>query len=182
MNKNNIKIATDTLQFLKKKSWNELNLDEILKKSKNKSKTIKTKNDLLKNINKYVDYLLKKEISTIEKSTPRDMLFEVIMARFDVLQKYRSSFLILFKSFKSNPQKFLILMPTFLESMILMASLADIKIKGINGSLKIKGIFIVYIATFFEWVKDNSKSLDRTMNSLDKYINQSSKILNFIKI
>ena len=75
------------------------------------------------------------------------MLFEVIMARFDVLQKYRNSFIKLFKSFKSNPQKSIMLIPSFLESMFLTASLANIEIKGIKGSLTIKGIFIIYIAT-----------------------------------
>ena len=108
------------------------------------------------------------------------MLFEVIMARFDVLQKYRNSFLTLFDSFKSKPQKSIILIPSFLESMFLTASLANIEIKGIKGSLKIKGIFIIYIATYLEWMNDTSKSLDRTMTTLDKYLNQASKILNYI--
>ena len=56
----------------------------------------------------------------------------------------------------------------------------DSIIKGIKGSLTIKGIFIIYIATYFEWMNDTSKSLDRTMTTLDKYLNQASKILNYI--
>ena len=108
------------------------------------------------------------------------MLFEVIMARFDVLQKYRNSFLTLFESFKSNPQKSIILLPSFLESMFLTATLANIEIKGIKGSLTIKGIFIIYIATYLEWIKDTSKSLEKTMTALDQYLNKVSKILNFI--
>ena len=156
MNKENINIALKTLKLLKKKSWGEIRLEEIIKNSKKHKQSIKTKNDLLKNINRYVDYLLKKETSSIEKSTTKDMLFEVIMARFDVLQKYRNSFLTLFESFKSKPQKSIILLPSFLESMFLTATLANIEIKGIKGSLTIKGIFIIYIATYLEWIKDTS--------------------------
>ena len=180
MNKENINIALKTLKLLKKKSWGEIRLEEIIKNSKKHKQSIKTKNDLLKNINRYVDYLLKKETSSIEKSTIKDMLFEVIMARFDVLQKYRNSFLTLFESFKSNPQKSIILLPSFLESMFLTATLANIEIKGIKGSLTIKGILIIYIATYLEWIKDTSKSLEKTMTTLDQYLNKASKILNFI--
>ncbi len=180
MNKENINIALKTLKLLKKKSWGEIRLEEIIKNSKKHKQSIKTKNDLLKNINRYVDYLLKKETSSIEKSSTKDMLFEVIMARFDVLQKHRDSFLTLFESFKSKPQKSIILLPSFLESMFLTATLANIEIKGIKGSLTIKGIFIIYIATYLEWMNDTSKSLEKTMTTLDQYLNKASKILNFI--
>ena len=180
MNKKNINIALKTLKLLKKKSWGEIRLEEIIKNSKKHKQSIKTKNDLLKNINRYVDYLLKKETSSIEKSSTKDMLFEVIMARFDVLQKYRNSFLTLFDSYKLKPQKSIILIPSFLESMFLTASLANIEIKGIKGSLTIKGIFIIYIATYLEWMNDTSKSLEKTMTTLDQYLNKASKILNFI--
>ena len=180
MNKENINIALKTLKLLKKKSWGEIRLEEIIRNSKKHKKTIKTKNDLLRNINRYVDYLLKKETSSIEKSSTKDMLFEVIMARFDVLQKYRNSFLALFDSYKLKPQKSIILIPSFLESMFLTASLANIEIKGIKGSLTIKGIFIIYIATYLEWMNDTSKSLEKTMTTLDQYLNKASKILNFI--
>ena len=58
MNKENFNIALKTLKMLKKKSWSEIRLEEIIRSSKNLKKSIKTKNDLLKNINRYVDYLL----------------------------------------------------------------------------------------------------------------------------
>ena len=180
MNKENINIALKTLKMLKKKSWDEIRLEEITINSKKHKQSIKTKNELLRNINRYVDYLLIKETSSIEQSSTKDMLFEVIMARFDLLQKYRNSFLTLFELFKSKPQKSIILIPSFLESMFLTASLANIEIKGIKGSLTIKGIFIIYIATYLEWMNDTSKSLEKTMTTLDQYLNKASKILNFI--
>ena len=102
------------------------------------------------------------------------------MTRFDVLQKYRNSFLTLSEFIKSKPQKSIILIPSFLESMFLTASLANIEIKGIKGSLTIKGIFIIYIATYLEWINDTSKSLEKTMTVLDQYLNKAWKILNLI--
>ena len=52
------KIAQQTLNVLKKKSWNAFSLEQILKSVKVKKNNIKTKFELLKTISQYVDYLL----------------------------------------------------------------------------------------------------------------------------
>ena len=75
MNKSNIDIAEKTLQLLKKKSWDKISLNQILKNIKGKNKSINTKKDLLVNINRYVDFNLKKKIISVEESNPKDMLF-----------------------------------------------------------------------------------------------------------
>ena len=180
MDKKNLKIAEKTLSLLKRKTWDRISLSEIVKDSKRNNNSINTKKDLLVNINRYVDFYLKKEILSIEKSSPKDMLFELIMIRFDILQRHRKSFFMLFNYYKTKPQKSLVLIPSFLESMFLIASIADIEINGMKGSLKIKGIFIIYVATYFEWLNDNSESLDKTMTALDKNLDKFSKILNYI--
>ena len=52
MQKSRILIAKNTLRLLEKKSFNNIKLDEVFEGSKNKS--IKTKYDLLININMYI--------------------------------------------------------------------------------------------------------------------------------
>ena len=56
MQKSKIFIAKKTLELLEKKEWKNISLSSILGKDKNTN--IKSKNDLLININKYFDYLL----------------------------------------------------------------------------------------------------------------------------
>ena len=109
------------------------------------------------------------------------MLFEVLMARFDILEKYRISIKKIVIFFKHSPQNFLLLMPSFLESMIETASLIKLNIKGITGSLKIKGILIIYIATLFVWIEDETTSLEKTMTALDKYLDRIDNIINNLK-
>ena len=87
------KIAEDTLKKLYKKSWDKLTLDDILDQKVKKKKIFNTKNDLLKNINRYVDSSLIEKTKNIESSSSKDMLFEVLMARFDILQENRISFI-----------------------------------------------------------------------------------------
>tara|TARA_B100000700_G_C15002435_1_gene836935 strand:- start:615 stop:1163 length:549 start_codon:yes stop_codon:yes gene_type:complete len=180
MNKSDILIAKKTLLLLEKKSWENIKLNDLKTNYKKSLKTFKSKNDLLKNLNRYIDYCLNIEIKSIETSSPKDMLFEVIMARFDILQKNRKSFVMLYDYFKLKPQKLLFLLPSFLESMLITASLAKINIKGINGSITIKGIFVIYIATFFKWVDDTSNSLEKTMTVLDQYLTYVLKIKKYI--
>ena len=175
MNKDKIKIAESTLKLLKKKSWDKISLNEVLSITKNIDKSINTKKELLFNINRYVDFNLKKQIASIEDSNPKDMLFELIMLRFDILQKHRESIFMLFNFYKSRPQQSISLIPSFLESMIVTAELANFNVNGLKGSLRLKGLFVIYLLTFYEWVGDNTLSLEKTMNALDKNLDQAEK-------
>ena len=95
MNKTNIKIAQVTLRILKETSWDNVKVEEVKDKVKIKSfdKFIKNKKDFLKCINQYFDYKLSMNSQSIEKSNNKDMIFEVLMMRFDLLQTYRKEIL-----------------------------------------------------------------------------------------
>ena len=99
------KIAENTLKKLHIKSWKKLTLDDVLDKSIKKQKFINRKIDLLNNLNRYVDNSLIEKTKNIESSTTKDMLFEVLMARFDILQKNRVSFLKIFEELKKSSKK-----------------------------------------------------------------------------
>ena len=170
------KIAEKTLKVLSNNSLNSLSVDKILKNQNTKYIKIKTKIDLLKNINRYVDNLLISETNLIENSTTKDMLFEVLMARFDILQKNRKSFLQIYKDFKKKPKHFISLLPSFLESMIVTAELSKYNVNGLKGPIRLKGLMFVYFITFFQWLDDQTSSLEKTMTALDKNLDQAEKI------
>ena len=175
------KIAEDTLKKLYKKSWDKLTLDDVLDKKIKKQKIVGTKNDLLMYINRYVDDSLIKKTKNIESSSNKDMLFEVLMARFDILQENRISFIKIFEALKKSPKKILELFPSFLESMIITAELAKFNVNGVKGAIRLKGLFLVYLITFYSWLDDKTLSLEKTMNSLDKNLDQAEKIIKYIK-
>ena len=88
MNKQLIKLAEETLLTLEKKTWKSINFDEIYNKTninkKNLQNKISNKRDLLKNINLYFDFKMRNEADSVEQSTHKDMIFEVMMIRFDI--------------------------------------------------------------------------------------------------
>ena len=182
MNKTNIKIAQVTLRILKETSWDNVKVEEVKDKVQIKSfdKFIKNKKDFLKCINQYFDYKLSMNSQSIEKSNNKDMIFEVLMMRFDLLQTYRKEILSIYNSFKKKPQDLAFLLPSLLDSIILMVGFTNISSKGLLGRVKIKGIFIIYVASFFIWIKDESKSLEKTMTSLDSNLDQAGKLLKFL--
>ena len=180
MQKKNIIIAEKTLLFLSKNSFEKLTVSKILSIKKNTS--IKNKNDLLININRYFDFLLKKKLSFLEESSKKDMLFEILMARLDILNIYRKSIKNIFKAITSRPYEFLKLIPSFIESIILIATLSNINVSGLKGVAKIKTIFVLYLLIIFTWTKDETETLEKTMTTLDKYLNNLVNLDKYIKI
>lgn len=169
------KIAEKTLGILSKKSWSAISLEQVLKNTKNNKIDIKSKFDLLKNINRYVDDILIHKMKSLENSSTKDMLFEVIMGRFDILELNRKSFLEIYKVLKKNPQYFIKLLPSFLESMIITAELSNYNVNGVKGAIRLKGLILVYFITFFKWMDDKNSSLEKTMTALDSNLDQAEK-------
>jgi len=174
-------IAENTLLLLNKKSWNSIQINDVVKKLPKNRKKILKKHDLLKNINKYIDYKLKVSLGEINNSNQKDLIFEVIMSRFDILQNYRKSIINIYDSFKQKPKDLILLLPSFLNSMILIANLANVHIKGLTGNLKIKGLLIIYFSSFLIWINDDSPSLDKTMTSVDLYLNRANSVFKIYK-
>ena len=143
MNKNKIFLAKKTLQYLEKKKLRDINLKNFL--SNAKVSGMNNKIDLILNINDFFDFQLKKNIVNIEKSSQRDMLFEIMMARYDILNEYRPSVKNIINYFMSRPQGVLKLIPKLIESKILIATFANVNLNGIQGVIKIKIISEVLV-------------------------------------
>ena len=177
MQKNKINIAKKTLKELENISLKKISIKKILNGEKNIK--FSNKNDLLININRYFDYLLKKNLINIENSSSKDMLFEVYMARLDILNLHRKSILNIIENLYTQPKLVITLLPSIVESIIVIATLSNIDINGLKGVAKIKVLFILYLFIIFSWRGDESISLEKTMTTLDKYLNNIEKIFKF---
>ena len=177
MQNNKINIAKKTLKELEKVSLKKISIKKILNGEKNIK--FSNKNDLLININRYFDYLLKKNLINIENSSSKDMLFEVYMARLDILNLHRKSILNIIENLYTQPKLVITLLPSIVESIIVIATLSNIDVNGLKGVAKIKVLFILYLFIIFTWRGDESTSLEKTMTTLDKYLNNIEKIFKF---
>ena len=127
------KIAIVTLKYILFNKWETLSIEHISNKSKVSKKKIthfiKNKHDLLKNINQYFDDKILESSKLLDQSTSKDMLFEILMMRFDLLNQHRRSLIKIFDIFKKKPHKFILLLPSFINSMILIEWKNIIKIE-----------------------------------------------------
>ena len=177
MQKNKIDVAKKTLKELENISLKKISIKKILNGEKNIK--FSNKNDLLININRYFDYLLKKNLINIENSSSKDMLFEVYMARLDILNLHRKSVLNIIENLFTQPKLLIILLPSIVQSIIVIATISNIDVNGLKGIAKIKVLFILYLFIIFSWRNDKSASLEKTMTTLDKYLNNIEKIFKF---
>ena len=174
MQKKRVSLAISTLKVLEKKPFDKVDLLSLTKKHKDIS--VKNKRELIANINRYFDFLLKNNLSGLEESSKKDMLFEVLMARLDILNSYRVSVKNIMNYLYSNPKNFIKIIPSFIESIILISTLCNINVNGIKGIPIIKSIFILYLLIIYSWSSDETKGLEKTMTVLDKYLNNINKI------
>ena len=178
MQKNKIDVAKKTLKELENISLKKISIKKILNGEKNIK--FSNKNDLIININRYFDYLLKKNLINIENSSSKDMLFEVYMARLDILNLHRKSILNIIENLYTQPKLVIKLLPSIVESMIVIATLSNIDVNGIKGIAKVKALFFLYLFIIYTWRNDESESLEKTMTTLDKYLNRIEKFFKFI--
>ena len=115
-------------------------------------------------------------------SSERDRLFEILMERFDVLNKNRGAVLSILKSFMPDPKQAVISLPHLGRSMVWMLECAGIETSGIKGCLRVVGLTAVYLACLKTWMKDDSEDLSMTMACVDKNLERAQMVANTISV
>jgi AcrR family transcriptional regulator len=107
--------------------------------------------------------------------TARDRLFDVVMRRFDSLQSRRQGMVAILRDLPCDPPALLCLLPRFARSMAWMLEAAGISSSGL-GSLRIKGLALVYLNALRVWLEDDSPDMARTMAAVDKGLRRAEQL------
>lgn len=100
--------------------------------------------------------------------TPRDKVFDLLMARFDVLQAHRAGVLSLMQALRRDPGLSLLLAGATVRSMTWMLDAAEVPSSGLTGALRAQGLAAVWAYALRAWETDESSDLSATMAALDK--------------
>jgi ubiquinone biosynthesis protein COQ9 len=119
------------------------------------------------------DEVLKRSPKRSEGQDPRDVLFDVIMTRFDVLAPYKAAL----KSMRASGPADASLAGAFLASQHWMLQAAGIGTDGAAGALRISGLGMVYASVFGVWLEDDDPGLARTMAALDRRLRRGERTL-----
>jgi AcrR family transcriptional regulator len=174
------KLVTAALGLAASHAWERLTLEQIAKAAKVSATETKK---LFPNVNDVLVALVARvddEVATairrpLSKGTARDRLFEVMMARFDILQKHRSAFLKIIAAIKRDPSLARILLPAQTQAMQKMLTLAGLKQDGVKQLMATTGLMVIYGASLHGWERDESKDMARTMAALDRYLRYADK-------
>lgn len=111
-------------------------------------------------------------------SSEKDRLFEILMERFDELNKDRDSVLSILKSFMPDPKQAVISLPHLTRSMTWMLELAGVETSGVRGALRVLGLTGVYMMGLKAWMDDDTQDLSVTMAAIDKNLGRAEQIAN----
>ncbi len=110
----------------------------------------------------------------------RDRLFDVLMERFEILNRNRMAHLSILNSFGWTSQSICPDLKILKSSMTRMANCAGIEVNGLVGFINITGLKIIYTWVTLVWCQDNSSDLGKTMAELDKTLGRADFIKKYI--
>lgn len=123
------------------------------------------------------DALLKSARKPAAGDQPRDALFEVIMARFDLLAPYKAAI----RSMTSDGTPDLGALRTVIDSQHWMLAAAGIDASGAQGAVRTLGLASVYASVFKTWLDDDDPGLARTMAALDRRLRRGERNLEAVE-
>jgi AcrR family transcriptional regulator len=180
-NDTHTKLVTAALKLAASHDWKQITLEQAAKAAKVPAaqavKLFPTANDLLTAIVARIDGETAASVGKpLTQGTAHDRLFEVMMARFDVLQKHRPAIRRIIAATKHDPSLACILLPAHKEAMRKMLALSALKEEGIKEALAIAGLLAIYAASLYSWERDDTKDMAQTMAVLDRNLRRADKL------
>lgn len=171
---------------IEEKGWSRLTLADLaaaLELTLVELRTlIDSKYDLISALNRHVDAAVLEECASIDvNDSPRDRLFEVLMARFDALTPYRDALGMMAFSVRSDLRLAAMTHKHLQRSMDWMLEAAGLGEGGLCGKLRQNGLTVVYIRTSMAWLKDGSEDLSATMKALDQALEDAERWANNVE-
>lgn len=178
------KLVDAALKLAKTKPWVTITLQEIADNAKvdlaDFRDYFEDKTDILVCYGRRID---RKTLASLGKpdleDSFKDRIFEVLMARFDILNEDRDALLSILEGFKSDPKAALISLPHLKHSMAWMIEAAGVSTSGWKGAGQVLGITLVYMETLRQWMKDESEDMARTMAALDKSLSRYEQLCQY---
>ncbi len=103
----------------------------------------------------------------------RERLFDMVMLRFDALQKHRAGVQSLLAALPTDPGTSLLLYGSTLRSMKWLLDGAGIPASGLLGGLRVHGLMVLWLYALRAWEKDESADLSATMAAVDRGLDRA---------
>ena len=177
------RIIAATLKLAKFNSWKNISMKIISEEAKiplsEIIKILPTKTAILIEFNRLVDKRLSENNHNNEETAnSRDLLFELLMERFDILNENKEALVNIMKSIaKESPVTGIIGIISSLQSITRIMEICAIPNRGLLGKFRLKAVFAIYLKAMYCWLEDDTPGLSKTMADLDKSLTRLEVLL-----
>ncbi len=176
------KIIDATLKLAADHSWSELGMTDIAAAAKVSLGTLRgefgSKASILCAFVRRVDcHVLDHADPDILQATPKDRLFDLLMQRFEYLEAHKPALRNIAKDFDRDAGVWLRFAGSLMASQRWTLHAAGIDTAGLAGRLRVRGLAMVYAATFRVWLKDDDPGFAKTMSELDSQLRRGEQWL-----
>lgn len=120
------------------------------------------------------------EAEDLAQEGPKERLFEVLMRRLDALEPHRDAVRRLRDEARRDPVLALTLLRLSEGSQRWMLAAAGIDCAGLRGSVRAKGLALLFARLLGVWLDDEDPGLGPTMAALDRELDQGAKLLGML--
>jgi AcrR family transcriptional regulator len=114
--------------------------------------------------------------STDDSESARDRLFEVLMRRFDLLNKRRDGVRAVIAGIPRDPPALAMLACRSGRSAAALLGAAGISAEGLRGFARIQGLQAVMAYALRAWMNDDSADMAKTMAALDRALGRAERL------
>lgn len=173
------KAAVDAaLRLAAKRDWGNVTLADIADEADLSlaalSQMFECREDITAAYERRVDADVLKTFSG--SGTERDKLFDILMERFERLNRDRDAVLSILKASRTDPKQLVIGLPNVARSMSWMLEACAIETQGWRGALRVAGLTGVYAWALRSWRDDDSKDMAKTMAVLDRALSRMEQL------
>jgi AcrR family transcriptional regulator len=176
------RIVAAALRLAAERAWSAVSLRDIAEAAgvtlADLGQHFSGKSGILIAFNKAIDdEVLRNAPKASPDQAPRDMVFEVVMARFDALAPYRSAIRSIVRERGGDGR----LAASLLKSQYWMLQAAGVDTDGAKGAARVAGLASVYAGVFRIWLDDDDPGLARTMAALDRRLRSGERTLSSVE-
>jgi len=164
------------LRLIAQRGWNAVTIEAVAKAAKTPASTLKKEFPLPQNFAALLAEEIDREaFASVGKisGAVHDRFFDLLMARFDILQKNRQAVLKMAEAAQRDGMLFRALSCATLEGSYRLIDVA--KMNGSSRPFLAAGLTVVYGWTFFVWRTDASRDMAKTMVALDRGLRLAGK-------
>jgi len=107
-----------------------------------------------------------------QSSSKRDVLFDVLMERFDAMADHRDAHISFLKSYGWTYSSKRDDLKIYFCSLAKYLSASGIETRGLFGPMNVAAVGLGYLYVLFVWSQDKSADLSKTMAALDKMLSR----------